>query len=65
MMKAKNIKNLRARVNYPRAKGLWLEEDPKKRSNWTNDAFEHTSPFGSEKNIKVNKYDIRIFKGFI
>ena len=34
---------------------LWLEEDPKKRSNWTNDAFEHTSPIGDEKNIKVNK----------
>lgn len=34
---------------------LWLEEDPKKRSNWTNDAFEHKSPIGNEKNIKVNK----------
>lgn len=34
---------------------LWLEKDPKKRSNWTNDAFEHTSPFGNEKNIKVKK----------
>ena len=34
---------------------LWLEEDPDKRSNWTNDAFEHTNNFGSEKNIKVNK----------
>lgn len=34
---------------------LWLEEDPEKRSNWTNDAFEHTFPFGSEKNIKVKK----------
>ena len=34
---------------------LWLEEDPKKRSNWTNDAFEHTSPIGNEKNIKVKK----------
>lgn len=34
---------------------LWLEEDPDKRSNWTNDAFEHTFPFGSEKNIKVKK----------
>ena len=34
---------------------LWLEEDPEKRSNWTNDAFEHTNPFGGEKNIKVNK----------
>lgn len=34
---------------------LWLEEDPEKRSNWTNDAFEHTSPFGEEKNIKVEK----------
>lgn len=34
---------------------LWLEEDPEKRSNWTNDAFEHTSQVGSEKNIKVKK----------
>jgi hypothetical protein len=34
---------------------LWLEEDPEKRSNWTNDAFEHTSHFGDERNIKVNK----------
>lgn len=34
---------------------LWLEEDPEKRSNWTNDAFEHTNNFGSEKNIKVKK----------
>ena len=34
---------------------LWLEEDPEKRSNWTNDAFEHTRPFGGEKNIKVKK----------
>lgn len=34
---------------------LWLEEDPKKRSNITNDAFEHRSPIGDEKNIKVNK----------
>ena len=34
---------------------LWLEEDPKKRSNWTNDAFEHTNNFGEERNIKVNK----------
>jgi hypothetical protein len=34
---------------------LWLEEDPDKRSNWTNDAFEHTSPIGDEKNIKVKK----------
>ena len=34
---------------------LWLEKDPQKRSNWTNDAFEHTSPIGGEKNIKVNK----------
>lgn len=32
-----------------------LEEDPKKRSNWTNDAFEHTSPIGNERNIKVKK----------
>ena len=34
---------------------LWLEQDPAKRSNWTNDAFEHTHPVGDEKNIKVNK----------
>ena len=34
---------------------LWLEEDHDKRSNWTNDAFEHTSPVGGEKNIKVKK----------
>ena len=34
---------------------LTPEEDPAKRSNWTNDAFEHTSPFGDEKNIKINK----------
>ena len=34
---------------------LWLEKDPQKRSNWTNDAFEHTSPIGNEKNIKVKK----------
>jgi len=34
---------------------LWLEEDPKKRSNITNDAFEHTRPFGDEKNIRVKK----------
>ena len=34
---------------------LWLEEDPDKRSNWTNDALEHTFPFGEEKNIKVKK----------
>ena len=34
---------------------LWLEEDPDKRSSMTNDAFEHTSPIGNEKNIKVNK----------
>lgn len=34
---------------------MWLEKDPDKRSKWTNDAFEHTSPFGSERNIKVNK----------
>lgn len=34
---------------------LWLEQDPEKRSNWTNDAFEHTNPVGSEKNIKVKK----------
>ena len=32
---------------------LWLEEDPKKRSSITNDAFEHTNPFGEERNIKV------------
>ena len=34
---------------------LWLEEDLDKRSSMTNDAFEHTSPIGSEMNIKVNK----------
>ena len=34
---------------------LWLEKDPAKRSNWTNDAFEHTNNFGSEMNIKVKK----------
>lgn len=34
---------------------LWLEEDPDKRSKWTNDAFEHTNNFGEEKNIKVTK----------
>lgn len=34
---------------------LWLEEDPAKRSKWTNDAFEHTSTFGEERNIKVTK----------
>lgn len=34
---------------------LRLEKDPKKRSNWTNDAFEHTSPIGNEKNIKIKK----------
>ena len=34
---------------------LWLEEDPEKRSNWTNDAFEHRHPVGDEKNIKINK----------
>lgn len=34
---------------------LWLEQDPAKRSNWTNDAFEHTNTFGIEKNIKVKK----------
>ena len=34
---------------------LWLEKDPKKRSNITNDAFEHRSPIGSERNIKVTK----------
>ena len=34
---------------------MWLQQDPDKRSNITNDAFEHTSPFGSEKNIKVKK----------
>jgi hypothetical protein len=34
---------------------LWLEQDPKKRSNITNDAFEHTRPFGGERNIKVKK----------
>lgn len=30
---------------------LWLEKDPKNRSNWTNDA----RPIGNEKNIKVKK----------
>ena len=34
---------------------LWLEKDPAKRSKWTNDAFEHKSTFGSERNIKVTK----------
>ena len=34
---------------------LWLEQDPAKRSDMTNDAFEHTNPFGDEKNITVNK----------
>ena len=34
---------------------LWLEEDSEKRPKYTNDAFEHTSPIGNEKNIKVNK----------
>lgn len=34
---------------------LWLEKDPKKRSNITNDAFKHIIPFGNERNIKVNK----------
>lgn len=34
---------------------LWLEMDPTKRSNWTNDAFAHTTPVGDEKNIKVQK----------
>ena len=34
---------------------LRLEQDPKKRSNITNDAFEHTRPFGNERNIKVKK----------
>lgn len=34
---------------------LWLEKDPEKRLNITRDAFEHTRPIGSEKNIKVNK----------
>ena len=33
---------------------LWLEEDPKKRCKFTNDAFEHTVTFGKEKNITVN-----------
>lgn len=32
---------------------LWLEEDPDKRSNWTNGAFEHTSPIGDEPLMKV------------
>lgn len=34
---------------------LWLEKDPQKRSNWTNDAFAHTNPVGEEKNIEVKK----------
>ena len=34
---------------------LWLEKDPVKRSNWTNDAFAHTNQFGNEKNIEVKK----------
>ncbi|MCI7599307.1 MAG: hypothetical protein SOY06_06745 [Prevotella sp.] len=34
---------------------LWLEKDPEKRSNITNDAFEHRSPIGDEMNIKVKK----------
>ena len=34
---------------------LWLEKDPEKRPKYTNDAFEHTSTFGGEKNIKVMK----------
>lgn len=34
---------------------LWLEEDPAKRSKWTNDAFAHTNQFGDEKNIEVKK----------
>ena len=34
---------------------LWLEEDPEKRPKYTNDAFEHTTSFGEEKNIKINK----------
>lgn len=32
---------------------LWMKEDPEKRSNWTNDAFEHTSPIGNEPLMKV------------
>lgn len=32
---------------------LWLEEDPKKRCKFTNDAFEHTIEYGKEKNIIV------------
>lgn len=32
---------------------LWLEEDPKKRCEFTNDAFEHKFTFGKEKNIIV------------
>lgn len=35
---------------------LWLEEDPKKRCRFTNDAFEHTVTFGKEKNITVELY---------
>ena len=34
---------------------MWLEKDPEERSNITNDAFEHTNQFGSERNIKVKK----------
>ena len=34
---------------------LWLEKDPEERCDITSDAFEHTNPFGNEKNIKVNK----------
>ena len=37
---------------------LWLEEDPAKRPKWTNDAFEHKSTYGSEKNIKVKKLEL-------
>ena len=37
---------------------LWLEKDPEKRPKYTNDAFEHTSPIGNEKNIKVKKLEL-------
>ena len=32
---------------------LWLEEDPKTRCKYTNNAFEHTIEYGKEKNIIV------------
>ena len=37
---------------------LWLEKDPEKRPKYSNDAFEHTSPIGNEKNIKVKKLEL-------